>query len=341
MNEIQQGDIPYAARHDLAELTSARELACLLGIRQAELLRVAAESPRMYSGLFPARKKKKDGCNRMVQEVTGPLIDLQSRIKSKLLDRVILPSYLMGGVGSTSGNKRGAIANAHHHRGCALLINEDVASYYSSIRPSLVQDVWSRFFGFRGPLPRLLTILTTHDGELPKGACTSPMLANLIFHDVEPTAVASLHRLGLNYTRLSDDISLSSRSRLSHEKMASVISLVIRMLAAKGLGISRKKHAITGRSGCMMVTGLVTNSKVSIPRQELQRIRAAIHQRAKYEPDAATAEELERIIGRISYVASVDPLAATKLRRQLHQRMEPDAIATLIGNLGRKRLDKN
>lgn len=339
MNGIQQDHTLYAARHDLAELNSLRGLACLLGVRQAELLGVAAGSPGMYSGLFPARKKKKDGCDRMVQEVIGPLIDLQSRIKSKLLDRVILPSYLMGGIGSTSSDKRGAIANAGHHRGCVLLINEDVASYYSSIRPSLIQDIWSRFFGFRGPLPRLLTILTTHDGELPKGACTSPMLANLVFHDVEPAAVASLHRLGLNYTRLSDDISLSSRSRLPHEKMASAISLVIRMLAAKGLGISRKKHSITGRSGRMMVTGLVTNTKVSVPRHELQRIRAAIHQLARNEPEAASAEELERIIGRISYVASVDPLAAKKLRRQLHQRMEPVAIATLIGNLSRKRLD--
>lgn len=67
--------------------------------------------------------------------------------------------------------------------GCILknfVVNIDLENYFESISFAVVYGIFkSKPFNFAHPAATVLAQLCTHNGKLPQGACTSPILANI------------------------------------------------------------------------------------------------------------------------------------------------------------------
>lgn len=165
---------------------------------------------------------------------------------------------------------------------------------------------------------RLLTRLTTIDGELPQGAPTSTMIANMLLAIPidEPTELRAAES-GTHYSRFVDDMAFSG-SNAAH-----LISPTARAVSGLGLSIWRKRRKlkITPRSQRQEVTGYTVNSRrgPSIGRAKRDKIRAAIHGLKFIQSEQELEKALQSVNGRINHLQEVNPGAATRMRRQLNK----------------------
>jgi len=280
-------------------------LARHLGVQTAILRELAAAPAQGYT--TPFKIPKKSGRYRTVMAPKAPLKRLQTRVLRKLLSRAIYPAYLQGGARSDAIAQRGAEANARVHLRCALLINVDVRAFFPCVSAALVRQVWLQLFRCSPEVAACLTALTTLDGALPQGAPTSAALANLVLFDQEPTLVQTLGEMGFQYTRYIDDISVSTRSRVSANHTEHVITLVAGMLAKHGLRIAREKLQIASRQERQLVTGHIVNRRLAIPRLERAKVRAAFLQDQRTITPATPMSSTCATAGRVAYVRRLHP----------------------------------
>ena len=234
-------------------------------------LRVIADrAPRLYIG--PTPLPKKNGGIRNVYDTRWPLKELLRTVNKVFFQRVDFPDYLTGSI-----KDRDYVGNAELHKNSLGTITEDISDFFPSIKSEAVYGIWRDFFKFGHEPAQLLTNLTTKDGIVFQGTPTSSYLANLVFWEVEPGVAAKLATKGIRYSRFVDDVTISSLSGLNQEEKRWAIALIYAMMGSRGFKPKRKKHEILSAGKPIRVMGLVTNSGVSLPRQERSVIRASVH----------------------------------------------------------------
>ena len=195
-------------------------LAEVLELSRSQLERMARSADRSYRC---SPQKKKDGSERITWDAHRQLKAAQHLIKERILAKVSYPLYLHGGIRDRE-NPRDYARNAGIHAGSACVINEDISNFFPSTTASQVRAIWLHVFRFSREVAECLTSLTTRHGEMPQGAKTSNHLANLVFWSDEHEFVRHLAVRGLTYSRLTDDITVSSRHPLSRELKSEIVS---------------------------------------------------------------------------------------------------------------------
>ncbi len=201
--------------------------------------------------------KKTVGKTRSIVIPSLHLKTLQKRINREIFSHVVYPPYLFGGI-----DGKDYVQNAKEHSAAHVVIALDVKDFYPSISLERVKNIFQYFLKFSPEVSDLLAKLTTYEGKVPQGACTSSHLANLVLHDVEYHLAQYCKKAELVYTRLLDDITISSARRLSQQKISGIVEMISRMLRDKGLKLKNQKTRISSRSNpknLMEVTGLWLN----------------------------------------------------------------------------------
>lgn len=155
---------------------------------------------------------------------------------------------------------------------------------------------------------------------LPQGAPTSPILTNLLMSDVDRKIDYISKKHDCNYTRYSDDIVLSSKTRKSREESISILNLVKDILSKKFI-LNSKKVKIINKGQRMIVTGLLVNNEhPQLLKEYKNNLRLQIH----YISQNGYAEQANRmkcdpvsyynhINGKLLWVKTVEPEFAQKL----------------------------
>lgn len=255
-----------------APIRDCTKLAEVLELSLPQLIALAANANQLY---LSKPQKKKDGSLRETWDAQPQLKSVQELIKVRILARTRYPLYLQGGIRDPDF-PRDYARNAALHVGATLLINEDIQDFFPSTSADIVYDVWRNFFRFPDDVSLCLTQLTTKDSALPQGAKTSSYLANLAFWRDEHELVSYFERKGCVYSRLVDDITISSSNRLSSSEMSSIIAIIYRFLRRHGYHAKRGKHSISSSGRSMRVNGLLVNRKVSLTIPERSRIRSQV-----------------------------------------------------------------
>ena len=308
---------------------SLKTLALTLGMSESALIALAGSASRRYTTF---EIPKKDGRSRQVCEPTHELKVAQKRINREIFGHVEYPAYLFGGL-----PERDYVRNARMHASAASLIALDVKDFYNNIRADQVQKIFKIFCRFPEPVARILTQLTTKDSSVPQGACTSSHLANLVFFDTEHRLVREFHQHGLRYSRLLDDITVSSARELSPERTSKLVHKVKILLADKHLKLKAKKTRVSSRANpetLMEVTGLWLNRGAPrVFRDERHEIRAQLCSlERRYQLSSSSLEyheEHNRISGRISKITYVGHFEANAYRARL-QRILPTYDGTEV-----------
>jgi len=119
---------------------------------------------------------------------------------------------------------------------------------------------------------------------------------------------------GVRYTRYADDLSFSGS-----DAAVEMLGIARRTLAQIGLELDPRKTNIFRRGRRQVVTGLVVNDQVSVPRRIRRRMRAAVHRAEQGQAPLWHDEEqgLDALQGRLAFVRMVHPEEGTALMKRL------------------------
>lgn len=266
-------DKPY---YPLPPIGSVSVLASMLAVNEKLLVKISNNTSNSYTTfeINPPGKK-----TREVSEPKETLKYIQRKINSMILSEMKFPPYLMGGI-SDKENVRDYISNGKLHLKQKTLINLDIENFFPNIDSSYVYKIFSHLFKFPDEVSDILTKLTTLNGSVPQGGCTSTYIANLLFFNCEYNLVSKLRSKGIIYTRLLDDITLSSSKKLSKTEKTLTISLVNGMVKNFNLNLNDKKtrvEHIDNITAKYEVTGSwVRFGELKFPKAERKKIRSAV-----------------------------------------------------------------
>lgn len=271
------------------------------GLGTAELARrldVAEEELRGLQPYYRAHRiPKRSGGTRRLLVPDDATKELQRRILRRLLARLRAhPSAC----GFETG--KSILDNARPHVGRAVVVKMDVEDFFPTTTDARI-DAYFRRVGWNGEAAALLTRLTTSAGGLPQGAPTSPRLANLVNFQLDARLARRAKRFKGAYTRYADDITFSF-PRDYPRKVRGTIQITRQTLRALGYRMhARKKLSIRRRHQRQLVTGLVVNEKVQLPRETRRWLRAVRHHVATGRPTTLTETQLQ---GWLAFAAMVE-----------------------------------
>lgn len=103
------------------------------------------------------------------------------------------------------------------------------------------------------------------------------------------------------------------------------IPLIEQIIKSCGFKINKKKRKILRNNQRQNVTGVVVNERPNISRKEFDRLKATLHNCAKFGPDSQNHDQLpdfqSHLRGRIAHVKQLNPAKAEKLE-ELFERVD-------------------
>lgn len=215
---------------------------------------------------------KKAGGYRFIEAPEGELKVKQRWIKDNIIDKFEVSNY------ATGFRKDYSIYNnALPHVNKELVINVDIKDFFPSIKYNQI----FRFFvyiGYNNQVAHLLTKLCTNMKNcLPQGAPTSPSLSNILLLKLDKRLSKLAETVGASYTRYADDITFSGDKNIK-----SIVPLIIWIINDEGFEINLKKLRLQYSNQRQVVTGLIVNKKVSVPKKTIKELEYAIYYANKY-----------------------------------------------------------
>lgn len=291
--------LSIAIDEDATELTlDYSAIGLMLGISPRLVVGITRRPERYYRS-FPLPKK--GGGTRTIQS---------PRIFLKVIQQFLADYYLSGLPvhASVHSYKKNAsiISNAANHSGKDFVGNIDIENYFGSINRDRVLRLL-RKNGYDAISAEIISRLCCHEGVLPQGATTSPVISNAILIEFDKAMHEQTVARGITYTRYADDISLSGDDK------GTIIELIKYardyLLGEHGLTLNDKKTRISSKHGQQKVTGVVVNEGLRPPRKLRRQIRAAFNN-----AEAAKAVDqgtLNSLRGYYSYLSGFDALKST------------------------------
>lgn len=280
------------------QLRSHRDLSSLLDLRPDQLTHYTFGRGRRYK---PYHIKKRNGHYRTIW---APASGLKA-IQSKLLDvfgAVFTPRDCVHGFVAT----RSIATNAFPHVNKDWVLNVDLAAFFPSINFGRVRGLFmARPYNLPGRVATILARLCTFQNELPQGSPASPIVSNMIVSRLDSELTRLARRYKCTYSRYADDITISRDGSFppaladwDHESPADrdcVLGPRLRQaIATNGFCVNPEKLRLQYRDERQIVTGLIVNEIVNVPRRFVRRIRAMLHAWEVYGPDKAGLEHFSK-----------------------------------------------
>lgn len=235
-------------------------------------------------------------------------------VETKRLQRRILCRLLakLRAHDASRGFERGRsiVDNAAPHVGAAVVVRFDVVDFFPTTKSTRIEAYFRRI-GWNRVAAQWLTRLTTHEGGLPQGAPTSPRLSSLVNFGLDERFARYARRKRGQYTRYADDLTFSF-PRDKGRRVRGLAQRVKRVLRTHGYELhTRKKWSVRRRSQRQVVTGLVVNERVQLPRSRRRWLRAVKH---RFEIGRAATIGLAQLRGWLAFDAMVRTQAGAKSR---------------------------
>lgn len=208
----------------------------------------------------------------------------------------------------------------HCHTNKKLLLKLDIKNFFGSITADLIKEkVFTSDIGF------MLAELCCCNGHLPQGACTSPVISNLVMKDFDNALGSLCQKHNIQYSRYSDDMIFSGDFNPGW-----IIREVKELLDRMNMELNYEKNVIAGRGKRQLVLGVVVNEKAQLPYEYRRKIRQEVYYCNKYGArDHILRKNIEKYIkksadgkeilsvdtkgylcslmGKISYAIHIDP----------------------------------
>jgi hypothetical protein len=331
-------------------LATTRELATWIGIALDDLEVLADRRGISRSSRDPRARHyryawipKPTGGSRLVEAPKPRLRIAQRRILDGILAHI--PPH-----DAAHGFRQGrsVVSFAKAHVGRAVVLRVDLQAFFTSVFAARVIGIL-RTAGYPEEVSRTLAALCTHrtpsdvlgiapdrdpidlarlrTPHLPQGAPTSGALANLAAYRLDVRVAGLASKLGANYSRYADDLVLSGDRELAHAA-PTIVARLAAIATDEGFSLNFRKTRVMTSSARQRVTGIVVNEKLSVPRAEMERLRATLHNCRRYGPATQNRDGhpdfRAHLRGRVAWIQSLDPAKGSRLHEMFEQiRWEP------------------
>jgi hypothetical protein len=161
---------------------------------------------------------------------------------------------------------------------------------------------------------------------MPQGAPTSPALSNLVCRRLDARLTGLAGRNKAVYTRYADDLTFSFQE-VKGIDLGRFRWWVDQVCHQEGFLVNQKKFRVIRASQRQLVTGIVVNDELRVPRDERRRFRAVLHNCRKHGVESQArgrADFAGYLRGFASYVHMVDPDEGAELLKEVAALLGPD-----------------
>lgn len=283
---------------------------------------------------------KRGGGERVICAPKKQLRWVQRQILDQILAKIPTHSAAHGFIAG-----RSTVTNAEKHRGAALLLKFDLTDFFPTIHYHRVVGLFASLgyyvgdgrFGTEDDARRVAPTLArlccyaadpeAWDGvTLPQGAPTSPAISNLVCRRLDARLDGLARRNQGVYTRYADDLTFSFKD--ASLDLGRFRWWVDQVCHQEGFFVNQAKFRVIRASQRQLVTGIVVNDELRIPREERRRFRAMLHncRRHGLASQARGREDLAAYLrGFASYVHMVHPDEGAELLLQVEELLGPEA----------------
>lgn len=264
---------------EFLNISNREELALWLGLRDRELRYIlyALSSEQKYTTF---RIQKRNGGHRVIQAPHPALKALQRKLL-RVFSEVARPT----GLAKAYVGGRGVMDHAWLHRRKRFVILVDLKDFFPSITYARVRGaLMAKPFELAPAAATCLAQLCCNDGVLPQGAPTSPVISNLICRSLDHSLWRLAGRNRCSVSRYADDICFST----SQKQLPAEIAILqgkeygpgrhlVRTIEDSGFRLNESKFKVKPQDARQLVTGLVVNQGVSLPREWRRQLRVMLH----------------------------------------------------------------
>lgn len=180
--------------------------------------------------------------------------------------------------------------------------------------------------GLCSKLSYFVSWLCTCNNELPQGACTSPVLSNIVFLTMDLRLSRLAERFDLSYSRYADDIAFSGE-RIPRNLQ----NLASKILLQGGFSLNHEKTQLKLAGAKKILVGVsISTGYLKAPKEFKRKLRAQIYELEKFGENLSVIKRFdplvyERVLGRINYLLQIEPdnkyaLEKKRVLSERHQR---------------------
>ncbi len=167
------------------------------------------------------------------------------------------------------------------------VFNIDLEDFFGAINFGRVRGFFisDKSFNLDPNVATVVAQIACHNGGLPQGSPSSPIISNLIGNILDLKLLKLAGKTGCMYTRYADDITFSTSKKffpsdVAYENSGSdwIIGEKLEKIIKKtGFSVNHKKTRMSFVRSRQLVTGLTVNSKVNVNQHYYRQVRAMCH----------------------------------------------------------------
>lgn len=250
-------------------------LSRLLGY-EIQLINKIVHRPNKFYRAFSIRKR--DGGERHLKAPYPSLKEIQSWILNNILKKKKVSPYAKAYVPKTSIKD-----NVRFHTNHKIVLKFDINDFFGSLQKKAVIKAFLDM-GYERKLSYILASICCLDNALPQGAPTSPYLSNIIFEHIDQRLSKYLKKLGLCYTRYSDDITISGD--IHEEQIPHIMAFLKYLLGFYKLTLNESKTKVLRQNHKQYITGAIVNKKISADSKLKKSLRQQMYYIQKHGLDS-------------------------------------------------------
>lgn len=241
---------------------------------------------------FPYHKftiRKKSGGFRVINAPPTSLRILQSKLNTVLQ---VVYKRKPSAHGFVTGQS--ILTNARRHVGARFVLNIDLKDFFPTIEFIRVRGAFMKKpYNVPAPAATVLARLCCHEGSLPQGAPSSPMVSNMVCARLDGELQTLAKQYRCSYTRYADDMTISTTvPKFPRELAAPVTGLsgaglqlggeLLTVIESNKFVVNPAKQRLQLRDQHQEVTGLTVNKFPNVKRRFIRQIRAMLHAWEKF-----------------------------------------------------------
>ena len=206
---------------------------------------------------------------------SSTLWSLQDKLLHNFLTKQDLPICVKGFQKGES-----YLSFLNEHVGATYFLRTDISSFFPSITSPLIKSELSPFIFGKTPEDQnhildIICSITTLNGSLPQGACTSPAMSNLVMARIDQRITKYCQVFGIRYTRYADDMLFSSNDFNFYEKKW-FLKKIKYILSTLNLNLNYSKIKYSGNKELILNGFIISNDEIRLSRKRLSDIRLLI-----------------------------------------------------------------
>lgn len=260
------------------QIKDNRELSEYLGLTCQQLAYFAYSKRSHHYATW--RIPKKNGGIRTIEAPLGALKTIQRKLIPLFESLYCELPCVYGFI-----HNKSIANNAQRHIQKKMIMSIDLVDFFPSITSGRIHELLIKGFHFEDEVANTLTNIVCHNGHLPQGAPTSPILSNMVCFKMDRGFLSLAAKHKFTYTRYADDLTFSVTSSYAASFLFDkgkwgidgINDEIRRIVAANGFVINPEKIMIAGRGTRQVVNSVLVNKKCNMNRETYRSFRALFH----------------------------------------------------------------